>query len=118
MNPKYVLLHDGTVVMGRAGLHMDLHTPNSEIKSGGWWHLSPDKQVLNLYGASVDFGAATEEDVIKSFKANSHIVKYKFKDVIIINHSYAHSVTEPLLPFKRILEWDPGNIEFVEPKTD
>ena len=68
MNPKFIIVGN-EFLLGHVELHYELAPKRqSEIIGGGWWYfLDEEKTELLLFGASVDFGHVTTEQIEKVF---------------------------------------------------
>ena len=114
MNPKYILLHDGSMKLGRVAYHMELHTPIKEIKSGGWWELSEDNKTLNLYGISSDFGPAKVSDIIECFVSGKQERGGWMNEVTSVQHSNRITSDMNGWPYTTILVRDTKTNKFVK----
>jgi hypothetical protein len=63
LRQKFIITTDGEMYIGRAVFHKDLLMYEDPVAGGGWWYWDRDKDVLYLYGTSVDYGQVTKQQI-------------------------------------------------------
>ena len=61
--PKFII-EGNDLVIGKAVFHKNLAIDKDNVISGGWYLIYPDEKIIHLYNESIDFGRATEEEIL------------------------------------------------------
>ncbi len=62
--PQFIIEGDALIIQ-KATYHREIVTNRSEVKGGGWFRYSTDKNTFTFFGSSEDFGTAKFEDIKK-----------------------------------------------------
>lgn len=62
------IINNGNFILGDVEYHRRLAEDHSTTKGGGWFHIDEKNKILYLYSESMDFGKASEANIIDAFE--------------------------------------------------
>jgi len=96
--PKFII-EDNCLIMSRVSLHEHLAINKKLVKGGGWYDYDAETKTYTFKGKSIEFGAATVEDIRKCIE-NKSVYTNKYK---------SHNISDG---FK--FKYDGGNVFYNE----
>ncbi len=93
------IIQDNTLKVGNVVMHEDLKNEqsNEPVLGGGYWYIDREKNILYLYGKSIDFGRVTKKEIIEVRKNGSYttsLEKLEWKWAFTDNLNWAISDSE------------------------
>ncbi|MFW6351584.1 MAG: hypothetical protein ACOC2E_04295 [Bacteroidota bacterium] len=86
MHKKFII-NEGRLKLDVVDQHVDIASDHTTTNGGGWWHIDEEKKIIWLYGRSMRFGSAPQNELKKIIQEGKHDYPgYTFY------HSFAYEV--------------------------
>jgi len=71
MHKKFII-NEGRLKLDVVDQHVDIASDHSTTNGGGWWHIDEKNRIIWLYGRSMRFGAAPQNELKKIIETDKH----------------------------------------------